>query len=300
MFAILGLIGVAMSAAVFVDFGAEAEDADDETPQDGDEQVKIVSVSSLLSDGGEAMPGTENLTPGEDGAEDQTQAPQIIYAGDEDSTLASAAGDDFLYGGEGADDIRGGAGQDELHGERGDDVIYGEDGNDDIFGHVGDDTLYGGAGDDTLTGGDGHDHIEGGDGDDTLTGYHGDDVLIGGKGADMLNGGEGSDIIDGRDDDAKDFLNGGAGDDRIIAGIDDHLNGGTGADTFAVLKGTGAFVDDFDPAEDILEIAYDTVPPILTTALGDGGLTVLADGEAVATLGGITALDLTTVKLVAL
>ncbi len=296
MFEILTLFGVALSAALFADFGGSSDDADDQAAAAPDETAKITSVSDLLSEGGEAMPGAEALDLGED----ETPVDQIIYAGDDDTTLMTEGGNDFLFGGDGADDLQGGAGQDDLHGGRGDDVILGEDGDDHLFGHVGDDRLYGGAGTDTLNGGDGDDALYGGEGDDIITGYHGDDTLYGGAGADMLNGGAGNDVIDGGDDDVRDFLNGGAGDDLITAGLGDHLNGGTGADTFALLGNTGAFIDDFDPAEDVIELGYDTIPPILTTAQGDDGLTLFADGEAVATLAGVTTLDLTAVKLVAL
>ncbi len=296
MFAILGLIGVALSAAVFVDFGGE-EDADTDNMGDATEpDPEIVSVSDLLSDTGEAMPGAEAL----DAVEGDLSLNQIIYTGDEGASIAAEDGDDYVHGGDGADELYGGSGNDELHGGRNDDFIIGDEGDDTLYGHVGDDVLDGGDGNDTLVGGDGDDRLDGGDGDDVLTGYLGDDTLIGGDGADMLNGGGGNDLLIGTDDDDTDFLNGGSGDDRIEAGVGDHLNGGTGADTFAVLNNGGAFIDDFDPAEDVIELGYDTVPPVLTTANGDDGLTLFADGEAVATLGGVTTLDLSTVRLIPL
>lgn len=190
---------------------------------------------------------------------------------------------------------------DVLFGEMGDDLILGAGGDDDLFGMIGDDVLTGADGDDTLTGGDGTDVLFGGAGNDTLAGGWGDDMLDGGAGQDLLNGGGGNDVLDGRDADGGfDYMNGGAGDDLLLAGQGDHLNGGEGADAFGLLADGKNTIDDFDPDQDMLEVTYfgDT-PPVLSTALGDDGLTLLADDTVVAYLSGVKTLDLSTVVLTA-
>jgi Ca2+-binding RTX toxin-like protein len=198
-------------------------------------------------------------------------------------TLTGTDDGDTLDGGLGDDMLFGGAGDDELTGNMGNDAMFGDDGND---------TLLAGAGDDALFGGDG---------DDTLAGGWGDDILIGDNGNDLLNGGGGNDVIDGNDDDGGfDYINGGAGDDLLLAGVGDHLNGGDGADTFSVLPGGHNTIDDFNPAEDMIEITYaGDVPPVLTTITDADGTTLLADDAVVARLSGVTALDTSTILLVA-
>ncbi len=286
MLALLGLIGVALTAAAFTDLTAEEVPQDAASDQDGADTPEIVPLENVF-----------DIEP--DPADDATDEKVVSFTGDADDVLSSGAADDFLYGGDGDDVLDGGDGDDELHGGRDNDIIFGQGGDDDIFGHVGDDTLLGGAGNDTLTGGDGDDHLRGDAGDDTLTGYYGNDDLDGGAGADLLNGGDGNDVVSGLGDDTKDFLNGGDGEDIILAGKHDHANGGTGADTFVIDLGADAFVDDFDPAEDVIELAYNSVPPILTTQTSDAGLTLYADGAVVATFAGVDTLDLAAVRLVA-
>mgnify|MGYP000344938971 CR=1 FL=1 len=57
--------------------------------------------------------------------------------------------------------------------------------------------------------------------------------------------------------------------------------------------------DDFDATTDRIEIVHDGAPPVLTTQLSDDGLTLLANGDALATFAGVSELDLTKVSLVA-
>ena len=325
MLALLGFLGLAMSS--FVMLGKD-ESPDDEFAPDADqtadtpEMTEIApGVFQMLSDtNGDAGAGgvlgsdgddpdadddtTMDLLPGTSGSgvtPDPTPAdvsilpfdPEEDYGDDlipDEAVIEPIAGrlvgttdDDALAGGIGADEIAGG------------------DGDDDLSGNLGDDTLLGEDGDDVLTGGDGADALFGGDGDDVLSGGWGDDLLEGGNGADLMNGGAGNDILDGRDaDDGFDYLNGGAGDDLLLAGRGDHLNGGDGADTFALLSDGGNTIDDFDPDRDVLEVAYagDT-PPVLSTVTDDDGVTLLADDAVVAHLSGLKALDLGSVVLVA-
>jgi len=168
--------------------------------------------------------------------------------------------------------------------------------------------LSGEGGNDTLTGGDGADWLDGGDGDDSLGGNLGADTLIGGMGSDVMHGGEGNDLIDGIDHGGPaqmDFLNGGANDDILFGGAFDYMNGGTGADSFVLhtdqARQGAAIVQDFDAVEDTLVVYYDAQGPApsLSLAHSDSGLTLLADGVAVAKMPGLDSLDLSQVQLVA-
>ena len=191
---------------------------------------------------------------------------------DGDDTIAAGAGDDEIRGGRGDDTLDGGAGDDILHGEDGADALHGGAGDDRLFGHNGDDTLAGGAEDDELTGSAGNDTLHGGAGDDALQGGLGDDRLDGGMGSDTLFGGHGDDTLVGVVDDpdtdriddidgGRDFLNGGGGDDTILAGRDDVVTTGSGADT--VILGDWldaehqAEIVDFSAETDMLVVMYD-------------------------------------------
>ena len=121
----------------------------------------------------------------------------------------------------------------------------------------------------------------------------------GGSGADTLNGGSGQDILYDRGDDNTDYLNGGAGDDTLMGGADDTLNGGTGADTFALLPDNDLIVEDFDETQDMIEITYEGDPPELRTAETEEGLTLFANDALVATFPDLTDLDVTRIALIA-
>ena len=92
-------------------------------------------------------------------------------------------------------------------------------------------------------------------------------------------------------------MNGGAGDDTLIGGQGDVLNGGTGADTFILSPDCGAVIEDYDPAEDVIEIMYEGGLPVLTTLVDGDSLTLLADGEIVAIFDGLTTLELDKISL---
>jgi len=147
-------------------------------------------------------------------------------------------------------------------------VVSGNDAGDIISTGAGDD--HGHIGDDNIRGDAGDDEFNGGAGDDTLLGSLGDDALVGGEGADTLHGGSGDDVLSDRGDNMRDFLNGGAGNDVLMGDAGDHLHGGTGID-----------------------------PPELSTGASDAGLTLLADGDLVATFSNLDGLDVTIVSLVA-
>jgi Ca2+-binding RTX toxin-like protein len=89
------------------------------------------------------------------------------------------------------------------------------DGDDTVYGSFASDVIYGGQGNDWLYGLDGNDWLYGQDGTDRLYGGNHDDHLYGGAWQDVLFGQDGNDYLDGGTD-----------------GINDTLNGGTGADTF--------------------------------------------------------------------
>ena len=277
MLAILGLMGVTLSAVMFI--GTDDEELPENTlpaedPDDPSIEIQRLDDIAGLSD--------DNI---------------VIFSGNEDDTVQSGAGDDYIDGENGNDHLAGGAGNDTIQGGRGDDTIAGDAGDDMLNGHIGNDMIAGDAGDDALNGGGGNDMLMGGAGNDALLGSLDNDILVGGAGADTLHGGSGNDMLYDRGDDMRDYLNGGAGDDILMGGTGDNLHGGTGADTFKLMVDNNATVEDFNPAEDIIEIAFDGAVPLLTTSLSDAGLMLLADGEVVATFTNLIDLDLVAVSL---
>ncbi|MCC5993277.1 MAG: hypothetical protein JJT99_12230 [Rhodobacteraceae bacterium] len=151
-----------------------------------------------------------------------------------------------------------------------DDTLIGGSGNDTLAGHAGDDWLQAGQGESHLIGGSGNDTLIGGPGDDRLEGNAGDDLLIAGQGSNTLLGGSGDDTLvgvaldeSGQDISGRNFLNGGEGDDLLIAGQGDYLNGGPGADRFALgdwLEGLHpATIVDYTAPEDQIVLHYDPV-----------------------------------------
>lgn len=293
MIALLGLIGIAISALVIMD----TETADDFDGYDSGEGTLDTSGGA-----GTIVPLSEIVYADE--LDDTISISDVggppVFAGAGDDMVTGGASDDYIDGEDGDDIISGGAGDDDLHGGRDQDIVNGGDGDDTISGHVGDDTLRGEGGNDALQGGDGDDTLDGGDGDDTLQGYLGNDTIITGNGADVAYGGAGDDMLDGRDDGAMDYLNGGAGQDRLIGGTADHMMGGTGADVFAMQQDAGTFVGDFDADDDQIEVLYEgDIPPVITTQSSPEGLNLLADGEVITTLANVESLDLSRVTLVA-
>ena len=288
MLAILGLFGIAMASIMITDTDRTAEP--EVEPEPNPEQV-----SETL--GGEESAGTSTPLNEAFGisetADDAAQGAQIV------GTIHA----DYLQGGAGDDQIDGGEGEDNLRGAGGNDTIFGGQAMDNLFGDMGDDSLDGGDHEDDLIGGGGEDTLEGGADNDQLQGGFGDDTLFGGAGADVLNGGAGNDVIVGNDDNGEaDYLNGGRGDDLIVGGENDHLHGGDGADTFALdATDGGAYISDYDPDQDVIEIVYDanTKQPDLTTAPTEDGLALYADGEFVGGFANVTEIDLTRITLVA-
>ena len=164
--------------------------------------------------------------------------------------LEGGAGNDRLVGTVANDTLAGGAGDDVLIGAGGDNVLYVDSGANHLIGGEGDDSLIGGAGNDTLEGGWGNDLLVAGGGANLLMGGAGDDTLLGASLDDA-----------GQDRSGANFLNGGAGDDLLIAGQGDTLNGGAGADHFALgdwLAGHApAMIVDYSPEQDQIVLHYD-------------------------------------------
>lgn len=297
MFPILGLFAVALTAAFVID---PSPDEDAMTAEGVDAKDPHLNMAQgmtsldLFEDQDEASDSDEVVFF------DLRDQVNVTAFGTEDADdMFAGVGLDYVDGRGGDDWIDGGAGDDELHGGLGDDTLLGDEGGDTLHGHVGDDSLFGGDGDDQLIGGAGDDLLEGGAGDDALSGNLGKDTLIGGAGSDTLFGGHEDDVLDGRGDGEADFLNGGSGDDRILAGMMDKVSTGDGADIVAVVEEANAYVDDFDPIADQIELEYEgTTPPTLSTQNTDEGLALLADGEVVITLEGVSSLDLSKVSLI--
>jgi len=312
MLPLIGILGLALAGFAL---GPALSGTNDDEPAPADDDVDELPIIPLdqlpmppdAVEEDEAPPEPQTAADEVDESITGTAENDVIFAGDGDHAVDGLDGDDYIDAGAGNDSVTGDAGDDELHGEAGDDALLGGDGNDTVSGHIGNDMLTGDAGNDQMTGGDGDDRMDGGAGDDAMIGSYGDDTLTGGAGADVLFGGIGNDVVDGRDGpgetDVLDYVNGGAGDDVLLGGALDNLHGGEGADTFT-LAGAGlgtTTVQDFDANSDALIVLYDgTGPmPVLSTAPGEGGVTLLVDGEPAAFVIGQDSIDLAAVRLVA-
>ena len=287
MFALMALVGVALSS--FVMFDTDTEDTQDDT-RDDEPQPETIRVDALIyTDVDQIEDGTSSTT--------LDDSPVVRFGGAEDDMITGSNGNDLLDGEGGNDTLIAGDGHDILQGGDGQDLLRGDAGDDRLMGHEENDILLGGEGNDALFGGAGNDALGGEDGNDELHGYLGHDTLQGGAGEDVLFGGAGNDTLDGSDDDATDTLLGGSGDDHLIAGAGDHMSGGSGADVFSVHQ--DSVIDDFNPDEDTVEVLYYNDAPTLSTQVSDAGLVLLADGAVVATFSNLAALDLENVDLVA-
>ena len=168
--------------------------------------------------------------------------------------VTTAGGNDIIFSGAGNDLVSAGGGTDWVRGMAGDDALDGGGDNDRLNGGFGNDALGGGGGDDLLRGEAGNDALDGGGGND---------LLFGGLGNDMLGGGAGDDTLWGALGD--DALNGGPGNDSLggILGTNS-LVGGPGQDTFHVRDLAFNPTNDYDSAEDVLDIVRvirETAPP---------------------------------------
>ena len=262
MLAILGLMGIALSAVMMVETDGDASTAGDgDTSPDTDDTMGVTPMNIIVYPDDYQVDDTESVGT--------LLADDLDQMSDLQTTLAGQASDPDTT--EAAVEIDSGS-VEAFSDNAPMNHQHGTDGDDRLFGRAGDDDLDGGAG---------------------------DDILIGGGGSDQIDGGSGNDQIFAQDG-YGDQLNGGAGDDEIYADHGDKMSGGAGDDVFTIIEDADAVVTDFDAEADRIEVQYEGASkPVLSTTLTDTGLQLLADGAVVATLGGITTLDLDTVALVA-
>ncbi len=252
----------------------------------GSDLVHLDGGDDIFWDNGQSSPYGNDTVYGGDGND-------TIHGAGGDDTFFGDAGEDYIEGGEGNDEIHGGAqydtifagegndlvwgdsGRDTVYLEEGDDLfwdseqsgahgrdtVYGGDGDDTIYGAGGDDTFFGDAGEDYIEGGEGNDEIHGGAQYDTIFAGDGDDVVWGDSGRDTVHLGDGDDIFwdsEQTGSHGRDTVYGGEGDDQIhIAGGNDWVSGGSGADTF-IFEGTidNNEIYDFSAAEgDVLDFS---------------------------------------------
>ena len=207
-----------------------------------------------------------------------------------------------------------GGGDDTVFAAGGSDLVNAGPGNDRVFGGDGEDFLVGGDDDDFIRGGADSDYLFGSAGNDVLNGDVGDDALIG---ADVIDGEAWAEFLLSRDDDTTDegfdlldlfdpeadpmeadTLNGGVGDDLLVAGSNDVVDTGPGADTVNV----GDWVDpsapvnmvDFDTAKDVIVYTYSgSAEPAVSFGEDDSGTaTLTANGQIIAYFPGVDFFDL--------
>jgi Ca2+-binding RTX toxin-like protein len=144
----------------------------------------------------------------------------------------------------------------------------------------------------------------------------GDDILVGGDGQDTLFGGWGSDVLSGvhgetpsDDGNGRDFLNGGGGDDTILAGQNDVVTSGDGADTLVlgdwITGGQPASIVDYHPQDDKIIVVWDdatTTAPHLEIAQDANQpqeARILLNGQDIARVSGAPDLDSDAIILIA-
>lgn len=294
MLALLGLLGLAVVGTAFVGTFPEQEASDDAMPPLSEGEVEPPVDTQAETQETHAQDLLDLIET------DQSQTGDVIIGTESDDDLTGTEGADYINGGAGDDSATGDTGDDQMYGDDGDDHLSGDDGDDLLHGDMADDTLLGGTGDDTLHGGSGADLMIGGDGNDQLAGGYDDDELIGGEGEDNLQGSDGNDVLDGVTGESiatRDYLNGSEGNDHLIGNNGDVMSGGEDADRFEISSGTVSIMDYTD--EDLLVLNYQGVEPVLTTETTANGITLLADGEPVASLFGLTSFDISNVQLVA-
>jgi Ca2+-binding RTX toxin-like protein len=153
----------------------------------------------------------------------------------------------------------------------GSDLVYGQGGNDQIFTNGGNDQVQAGSGDD---------YVDAGAGDDLVFGQEGNDTVIAGEGNDQVQGGAGHDLLIG--DGGQDQLFGQDGNDTLYGGFRDgaadHLEGGTGDDTFVWSPGDGNDAFFGQQGKDMLELVNVTEDQLRAgLQLFNGGLEMLVN-----------------------
>jgi hypothetical protein len=134
MFAILGLLGIAMAGAAVTSLsmttGAEADDVVPQDTKTDDPEVGTqigteADPDSSTTDPDDPDPEPAAETPETDTTQYGTDECDIIYSGDTDDTVDGSAGNDHLDGEGGDDTLIGGTGMDVLHGGLGTDTLIG-------------------------------------------------------------------------------------------------------------------------------------------------------------------------------
>jgi Ca2+-binding RTX toxin-like protein len=282
-----GLMGLmAIGSVTLVDLNPEDDDDAQDTPEPlpPDRSANLI----LGTDTADAIDGSDGM-----------------------DRISGAAGDDLIDAADGDDEARGDAGNDTINGGAANDHLIGQDDDDVLWGDTGDDTLNGSEGDDLLFGGAGDDALSGGLGNDLLRGDAGVDSLFGGAGNDTLIGlAAGMDGDGPSDTDTADFLNGGGVDDLIIAGQDDVVHGGSGADQLVLGEWItqAASIIDFEPEEDSLLFIWDdsnaqSEPPDVVVQAdpeNEGQLQVWMGDQIVAQVSGPSQLDMADISLISL
>ncbi|MGB3532994.1 MAG: peptidoglycan-binding protein [Microcoleaceae cyanobacterium] len=204
----------------------------------------------------------------------------------QDSPLlfSGSSGGDSLLGSENPDTLVGFSGNDTIHALSEDDWLIGDEGDDWLSGNLGRDTLNGGTGKDILYGGKDSDLLLGNEAADWLAGNRESDTLYGGEDDDLIYGGRDNDLLFGN-----------PGDDTLFGDKgSDTLNGGGGVDLFVLnlsVDSAGAvetdFITDFQPGEDLIDFADNSIASTLVSENTDDGDVVIqieATGETVAVI----------------
>ncbi|MEL7092754.1 MAG: calcium-binding protein [Pseudomonadota bacterium] len=237
-----------------------------------------------------------------------------VLINDDDETTTSTETADSASGSDAAETFDTGGGDDTIFAGGGNDLIDAGADDDRVFGQDGFDVIVGGTGDDFIRGGAEADVLFADAGEDTLQGDVGNDLLIG---ADIFDSEAIFDEIDqtgfvptsltgfidlaGETGEA-DTINGGVGDDDIIAGSNDVVTTGSGADIVDigdwVTPGEPVTITDFNPARDVIVYNYEgpTAPNVFFAETDSGELTIeiaLSNQEngVLATLPGVDFFD---------
>ncbi|NER08025.1 MAG: hypothetical protein F6K17_38490, partial [Okeania sp. SIO3C4] len=191
------------SLAILNENGAIADVvvSDGEIVGDPEREIRLVTLSFLVDDGGDGYPfpligenqvnlvneslpsgATNNANFANNGSEQDALAEYLSENFPENGNPSFSDADTlpeederirrvlFVKGTKDDDTLVGGETDDTVIGGRGNDFLYGRDGDDVLEGRPGFDRLFGGSGNDTLNGGQGRDRLNSGPGDDVMTG----------------------------------------------------------------------------------------------------------------------------------